>query len=207
MSLIASLDNACLAFGHVALLDHTELQLHSGERIALIGRNGTGKTSLLKALVGSAALDDGIVWRSSGLRISLVEQEPSFDETLNVFDAVADQAGGAAQLLKDYHALATTAGDDPAELERLHTLQNALDHANGWDAEARIRRVLDHLSLHEGALVGSLSGGAKKRLALACALVGEPELMLRDEPTNHLDGAGILGREEIPVGLTGTALV
>ncbi len=207
MSLIASLDNACLAFGHVALLDHAELQLHSGERVALIGRNGAGKSSLLNTLLGKAALDDGTVWRAAGVRVSLVAQEPVFDASMNAFDAVADQAGGAAQLLKDYHALAAAAGRDAAQLDRLHAVQSALDHENGWAIEARIRRVLEQLNLREDALVSSLSGGAKKRLALACALVGEPDLLLLDEPTNHLDVDGILWLEELLIGFAGTVLL
>ena len=207
MALIASLGNACLAYGHVALLDRAELQLQAGERVALIGRNGAGKSSLLKALTGAAALDDGSVWKAAGLRVALVAQEPAFDDALAVFDAVADQAGGAAQLLKEYHHLAASAGDDPEALGRLHGLQNALDHENGWAIEARIRRVLEQLDLREDARVGSLSGGAKKRLALACALVGEPDLLLLDEPTNHLDVDGILWLEELLIGFAGTVLL
>ena len=91
MALIASLDNACLAFGHVALLDHAEMQLHSAERVALIGRNGAGKSSLLRALTGEGGLDDGTVWRANGLKIAHVAQEPVFDERLSVFDAIAAQ--------------------------------------------------------------------------------------------------------------------
>jgi len=207
VSLIASLDNACLAFGHVALLDHTELQLQSGERVALIGRNGSGKSSLLRALCGAASLDDGTVWRAVGLKVAHVEQEPAFDERLSVFEAVAAQAGGAAQLLREYHALTQTGASDAAQLDRLHELQNALDHQNGWAVEARIRRVLDQLKLREEAVVSSLSGGAKKRLALACALAGEPDLLLLDEPTNHLDVEGILWLEELLLGFAGTALL
>ncbi|HEY3433332.1 MAG TPA: ATP-binding cassette domain-containing protein [Rhodocyclaceae bacterium] len=207
MSLISSLSNACLAFGHVALLDHVELQLHSGERVALIGRNGTGKSSLLKNLAGEATLDDGEVWRAPGIRVAHVAQEPQFDPGSNVFDAVTAQAGGAAQLLRDYHALIHSATDDPSQLDKLHDLQNAIDSVNGWDVEARISRVLETLKLKEEALVGSLSGGAKKRLALACALVGEPDLLLLDEPTNHLDVDGILWLEELLLGFPGSVLL
>ena len=207
MALIASLDNACLAFGHVALLDHAELQIQSGERVALIGRNGAGKSSLFRALTGEGALDDGVVWRASGLKIAHVPQEPAFDEGHNVFDAVAAKAGGAAAQLREYYALAETAGEDAAALNRLHDLQHALDHDNGWAVEARIRRVLDQLTLDGDAAVAGLSGGARKRLALACALVGEPDLLLLDEPTNHLDIAGILWLEEMLIGFSGSVLL
>ena len=207
MSLIASLTNACLAFGHVALLDHAELQLQSGERVALIGRNGTGKSSLLKALAGEAHLDDGEVWRASGIRVAHVAQEPSFDPGSEVFDAVAEHAGGAARLLRDYHHLIHSGDGGQAHLDQLQQVQNGLDACNGWAVEARIRRVLETLKLREDALVGSLSGGAKKRLALACALVGEPDLLLLDEPTNHLDVDGILWLEELLLGFTGSVLL
>ncbi|HEY6897217.1 MAG TPA: ATP-binding cassette domain-containing protein [Rhodocyclaceae bacterium] len=207
MGLLINVQAACLAFGHVALLDHADLQIDQGERVALIGRNGTGKSSLLKAIAGTARLDDGEVWRAPQLQIAYVPQEPLFDPELSVFDAVASGAGGAAQLLREYHALALNAGSEAASLDRMHEVQNALDANNGWAIEARIRQVLESLTLSPDAVVGTLSGGAKKRLALGCALVAAPDLLLLDEPTNHLDIVGIEWLEQLLLGFSGGVLL
>ncbi|MCP5228588.1 ATP-binding cassette domain-containing protein [Accumulibacter sp.] len=197
------LSDASLAFGHVPLLDHAEFQLDPGERVALIGRNGTGKSSLLCALAGTGALDDGSVWRQPGLRIGYVPQEPPFDPALTVFEAVVAGMGDLSALLAEYHAVSHALGEEGADhdglLERMQTLQTALESRDAWSFEAQAERVIQRFSLDADALVGTLSGGQKKRLALAQALAVSPELLLLDEPTNHLDIGAIEWLEEMLV--------
>ncbi len=195
------LSDASLAYGHVPLLDHADLQLDPGERVALIGRNGCGKSSLLRALAGQGALDDGSVWRQPGIRMGYVPQEPPFDPTLSVFEAVVAGMGEVAALLAEYHAvshaMAESSVDHEALLERLHTLQGELEARNAWSFETQAERVIQRFSLDPDASVGTLSGGQKKRLALAQALAVTPELLLLDEPTNHLDIGAIEWLEEL----------
>ncbi|MDQ5902963.1 MAG: transport system ATP-binding/permease protein [Pseudomonadota bacterium] len=192
---LLTLSNASLAFGHVPLLDHADFLLDPGERVALIGRNGTGKSSLLAALAGCGALDDGEVWRQPGARIGYVPQEPPFDPELSVFAAVVAGMGETSALLAEYHEvshhLAEAGADQETLLARLHTLQTELEAVGAWEYESQAERVIQRFSLDPDARVGSLSGGQKKRLALAQALAISPEVLLLDEPTNHLDIAAI----------------
>jgi len=188
---LITLTGGCLAWGHVALLDHADFQIEPGERVALIGRNGSGKSSLLAALAGSAHLDDGEIWRAPGLRIGYVPQEPQFDAGSTVYDAVVAGMGETSALLAYYHAvshqLAEPAADTDALLVRLHDLQEALEARGAWILASRAEQVIQRFSLEPDARVGALSGGQKKRLALARALAEAPDLLLLDEPTNHLD--------------------
>jgi ABC transport system ATP-binding/permease protein len=190
---LVTLDGAVLAFGDAPLLDHAELVLEAGERVALIGRNGSGKTSLLHVIAGSRLLDSGRLWRAPGLRIGLVPQEPLLDPAHTVFEAVASGLGDIQAALLEYHRLARELGSAgaPGELARLTELQHALEHADGWRLHSRIEALIDRLGLPADERVGTLSGGVRKRVALARALAAEPELLMLDEPTNHLDIAGI----------------
>ncbi len=205
---LVALDQACLAFGHVPLLDHADLVLDGGERVALIGRNGSGKTSLLRVIAGRQPLDDGHVRLGGGLRIAFVEQEPELDPRHTVFEAVAQGVGGARGLLLEYHALShkLAGAQNAAALERLQQLQHDLEHADGWRVNSRVDAAVARLGLQEDAVVGQLSGGVRKRVALAQALVAEPDVLLLDEPTNHLDIAAIEWLEELLKGFAGGVL-
>jgi len=192
------LSDACLAYGHVPLLDHADFLLDPGERVALIGRNGTGKSSLLAALAagsGRGKLDDGEVWVQPGIRVGYVPQEPPLDPAQTVFEAVTSGMGEAAKLLAAYHEvshqMAEGIGDQEALMDRMESLQHELEACGAWTYEAQAERVIDRFGLDPEANVGSLSGGQKKRLALAQALAVAPEVLLLDEPTNHLDIAAI----------------
>ncbi|CAN5309640.1 ATP-binding cassette domain-containing protein [soil metagenome] len=194
---VISLSNAQLAFGHVALLDHAEFSLESGERVGLIGRNGTGKSSLLKIIAGMSKLDDGLLVMQQGIKIAYVDQEPHFEPDMSVFDAVAAGMGDLQALLAEYDTLTGQFGgdDDDALMERMHDIQVKLDAADAWNLNNRVETTLDRLNLVSASLMGTLSGGMQKRVALACALVSAPDVLLLDEPTNHLDFTSILWLE------------
>ncbi len=206
---LVSLDGASLAFGHVPLLDHASLTIDRGERLALIGRNGSGKSSLLSVLAGESGLDDGLVRAEPGIRIALVAQEPQFSADQDVYDAVAGGLGAISAQLIAYHDLGMRLGDSPSAetLERLHALQSALEHADGWRLDTRVQQTLAALGLAGNARIETLSGGMLKRVALGRALVAEPDLLLLDEPTNHLDIVGIQWLEALLTGYSGAVIV
>ncbi len=178
MALI-TLADAQLAYGHVALLHHTAFALETNERVALIGRNGSGKSSLLKIMAGLEKLDDGTLQLQQGLRRYYVPQEPEFKPGATVFEAVGEGVAEARALRERYEAHA-----DGEDLDALQTRIEALD---GWTWEQRVTEALQRLALDGELQVERLSGGQKKRVALAQALVARPDVLLLDEPTNHLD--------------------
>jgi ATP-binding cassette subfamily F protein uup len=201
------LDKLELAYGHWPLLDQASLVLDKGQRVGLIGRNGTGKSSLLKIVAGVARADAGEVWRQPGLRLGYVPQEPRFEAGHTVFDAVAEGVGEARRLLSEYHAVAhRVAEGHAADLAELDRLTHALDSADAWRLNSRVEEVLARLGLDADAPVDALSGGLKKRTALARALAGEPDVLLLDEPTNHLDFGAIEWLEELLNGFAGALL-
>ena len=205
---VISLSSAQLAFGHVALLDHAEFSLETGERVGLIGRNGTGKSSLLKTISGKFKLDDGLLVMQQNIKIAYVEQEPTFDPDSTVFDAVAAGMGEQAAWLAEYEALTGQfgQGDDDALMEQMHDLQVKLDATDGWSMQNKVDTTLDRLSLAGESLMGTLSGGMQKRVALAVALVSAPDVLLLDEPTNHLDFRSIMWLEGLLRDFKGSVL-
>ena len=196
---LLTLSNAHLAYGHVALLDHTGFSLETGERVGLIGRNGTGKSSLLKIIAGLEKPDDGTLQLQQGLRLALVAQEPVLDPESSVFDAVSVGLAEVKALRERYEA--HDAHDD------LDAIQTRIEAMDGWTWEQRVTETLERLQLAPDAQVGPLSGGTKKRVALAQALVAAPDVLLLDEPTNHLDLDAIRWLEELLKAFRGSVLL
>ncbi|SFN24793.1 ATP-binding cassette domain-containing protein [Variovorax sp. OV329] len=197
MALLTLLD-AQLAYGHVALLDHAEFSLQSAERVGLIGRNGAGKSSLLKILGGLETPDDGTLQFQQGVRVAYVAQEPLLDPEATVFTSVSE---GLAHVIasRDKYLNAPEGAD-------LNALQAEIEAFDAWNWEQRVEEALDRLHLNADAIVGSLSGGTRKRVALAQALVTAPDVLLLDEPTNHLDLDSIEWLEQLLIDFKGSVV-
>ena len=193
---LLTLLQAQLAFGHVALLDKADFSLEASERVGLIGRNGTGKSSLLKILAGFELPDDGTLHRQQNLRLAYVAQEPDLAPEANVFTAVSAGLNRVIELIDEY---SQGHGD-------LDAMQSEIESLDGWNWEQRVEETLHRLHLDRDALVGSLSGGTKKRVALAQALVTRPDVLLLDEPTNHLDLDSIEWLEELLIDFPGSII-
>ena len=198
---LLTLDSASLAFGHLPLFEGASLRIDAGERIALIGRNGSGKSSLLKTIAGELTLDAGTIWRTPGLRVSRLDQDVPLTGSRTVFEEVSMGLGELGALVADYHRAAarlmdSTGPDHDAALERLGDLQHQLEERDGWSLEQKAELVISRLSLPADRPVGELSGGWRRRALLGKALVSEPDLLLLDEPTNHLDIDAIRWLEE-----------
>ncbi len=196
---VFSLSNAHLAFGHVALLDNAAFSLDAGERLGLIGRNGAGKSSMLKIIAGLEKLDDGLLQMTQGVRICYVPQEPAFEPGHSVFDAVSEGVAEARAVRQAYEEHA-----DGVDLDALQTRIEALD---AWNWEQRVDTTITHLHLDGSREISHLSGGMKKRVALAQALVAVPDVLLLDEPTNHLDLDSIAWLEELLCSFRGSVML
>jgi ATP-binding cassette subfamily F protein uup len=194
---LVALDRVSLAFGHLPLLEDAVLRIERGERISVVGRNGAGKSTLLRIVSGEQAPDAGSVWTEQGLRVARLEQDVPFSADRTVFDVVADGLGDLSELVAGYHRTAVRLAEEgtPALLEQLGRRQHELEERGGWRIEQRVELVLSHLDLPSEAIVDTLSGGWRRRVLLARALVAEPDLLLLDEPTNHLDIDAILWLE------------
>ena len=196
---VLSLSNAHLAYGHVALLDSAAFSLEAGERLGLIGRNGAGKSSLLKIIAGLEKPDDGLLQMTQGLRICYVPQEPVFESHASVFDVVSEGVAEAKSLRQQY--------EEHAEGVDLDALQTRIEALDAWNWEQRVDTTLAQLHLDGSRLVDELSGGMKKRIALAQALVAVPDVLLLDEPTNHLDLDSIAWLEDLLRGFLGSVML
>jgi len=196
---VLSLSNAHLAFGHVALLDNAAFSLESGERLGLIGRNGAGKSSMLKIIAGLEKLDDGLLQMTQGVRICYVPQEPAFEPGHTVFEAVSEGVAEARAVRQAY--------EEHAEGVDLDALQTRIEALDAWNWEQRVDTTLAQLHLDGTREISQLSGGMKKRVALAQALVAVPDVLLLDEPTNHLDLDSIAWLEELLRGFKGSVML
>ena len=207
---LLTLDSLSLAFGHLPLFENASLQIEAGERIALIGRNGSGKSSLLKAIAGEVTPDAGTVWRAPGVRVARLDQDVPLVGTRTVFDEIADGLGDLGALVAEYHHVAVQvaegASDDDAALERLGELQHELEERDGWRLEQKVELVISRLDLPADRPVGELSGGWRRRALLGKALVSQPDVLLLDEPTNHLDVDAIQWLEEHLASFPGALL-
>ncbi len=207
MSLL-SIKNLSLSFGHPALLDGIDLSIERNERICLIGRNGEGKSTLMKVIAGETAFDDGEIRVEGGARIAFLRQEVPDDMAGRIFDLVADGLGDLAGLVKDYHAACVSLADtgDEAAMNHLSVAQQKMEAAGGWALEQRVEEVISRMELNPDQEFSALSGGMKRRVLLARALAAEPDLLLLDEPTNHLDIEAIAWLEEFLLGWRGSLL-
>ncbi|MFN5745623.1 MAG: ATP-binding cassette domain-containing protein, partial [Methylococcaceae bacterium] len=204
MSLI-SLTNIHLGYGH-PLLDGVSFSLEKGERVALVGRNGTGKSTLLKLIDGRISADDGDIAYADGIRVARLDQEVPLETSGTVFDVVATGLGEIGDAIRRFHHLTHEMGGelDARALQELEDCQHVIEAAGAWDMEKTIENLLTRLSLPIEVDISTLSGGLKRRVLLARALVSKPDILLLDEPTNHLDLDAILWLEEFLLGWPGT---
>ncbi len=186
---IFSIQQGYLSYSAAPLLDHVDLHIEEGERLCLVGRNGAGKSTLMKVINKEIQLDDGSVTHLQDLKVARLEQDPPQTESATVFDFVADGVASLGKLLSDYHHQSALLAEshDERVMKRMSELQEQLDLQQGWQYETKINQILSMLSLSPDTALSNLSGGWLRKVALARALVNDPDLLLLDEPTNHLD--------------------
>ena len=201
--MLISFKNVNLNLGNTVLLDQVNFTLEPGERLCLVGRNGTGKSTLMKVLTGEVAIDSGELVRSQGLRITELPQDVPAGIEGSVFEVVADGLGKAGRLVAQYHHLLI---HEPENMDKLGKVQTALEALDGWTIDSKVQAMCERLQLPPDTEFSGLSGGLKRRALLARALVAEPDILLLDEPTNHLDIDSITWLEEFLASWPGTLL-
>ena len=203
---LVTLDQVSLAYGTRPLLDHVDLQIDPGEKVCLIGRNGEGKSTLLRLIAGEAQADDGRLWRQDGVTVAYLPQDVEADPAQTVFETVIEGLGPLAGKLNAYHEAARRLSEGEDTADELERLQHELEAADGWRLEQRVETALSRFQLAADDRLGALSGGQQRRVLLARALVDEPDLLLLDEPTNHLDIDAIAWLEEFLLNYPGALL-
>lgn len=202
---LLKLTQVSLAYGVTPLLDGVSWQISRGERVCIIGRNGTGKSSMLHVVKGTRAIDSGEVWHAPGLKIGELPQELPLADERSVFEVVAEGLDGVGELLAEFNQLSQNITTD-ADLNKLMHVQQEIEARDGWRLQQLVESTLSRLQLPADKQLNELSGGWRRRVLLAQALVTEPDLLLLDEPTNHLDIGAIAWLEEALLNFTGAVL-
>lgn len=204
---ILTFNGVSLAYGHAPLLAQVDFQISLGERVCLVGRNGTGKSTLFRVISEVAQPDDGEIWRKDTLRVSHLEQEVPADTPSTIYEVVAAGLGELGQLLTDYHhAVHEAAKPESTALHHLSALQHRIDTLDAWNVRQKVETVLSRLSLPSDKPMADCSGGVRRQVMLAQALVSDPDLLLLDEPTNHMDIATISWLEEFLLSFRGALM-
>ena len=205
---LITLQDIFLSYGQPPLIDHLNLVVEPNERVCLIGRNGAGKSTLLKILTGQIVPDEGSIKRSSGVTVAQLEQSVPHDAQGTVFDVIAQGLGAEGELIKTFHHLIQLLNDDPSPkvMNDYEECQAELERVNGWDINQRVESIITKMDLNPDVDISSLSGGYKRRVLLARALVCNPDLLLLDEPTNHLDIEAIQWVEQFLLKWEGSLL-
>ncbi len=207
---ILTLSNVSLAYGHNPLLKQVNFQIETGERVCLVGRNGTGKSTLFRVIENSTQADDGDIWRKDTLRVSHLLQQVPQNIAITIYEFVAAGLGKLGQILAEYHSIVQQSSlceeNLDASLDKMSKLQHQIDVLDGWNIDQRIETVLSRLSLPADKQVVDCSGGVRRRIMLAQTLVSEPDLLLLDEPTNHMDLTAIMWLEEFLLTFKGALI-
>jgi len=203
---LLTLHNAELAFGGGALLDKSNLVIEANERVCLVGRNGAGKSTLLKVLDGRIQLDDGTLLINNDVKVARLEQDPPTANSMSAYDFVASGMENAGKILSEYHEQLNVVAEDCSEkaLTKLQRLQEQIDQLDAWQLDSKINQILDRLAIAPETNLDQLSGGWLRKVALAKALVNDPDLLLLDEPTNHLDVGTIEWLEQFLMSFKGS---